>query len=430
MRAVEEIALQVEELETRLEAQKAQLLDLATMGAVITGIHDIDAVLSVVMDMAIRLVDGEVGLILIKENDKFCAKISWGASEQVVNSLLTENGEPLVDYCFETGTSAILTDLQKRTPEGLLLNSVLVMPIRTSEKTLGVLAIINKAAGGDFRSSDQEALEMLLNFVAVAVDNSLLMKERLERQKMEQEMAIARQVQETILPQDAVKVAGAEIGAVYFPARAVGGDFYDVIKLDEQMFIVIIGDVSNKGVPAALVMSAVSGIIKSTVAANQVITMDELASSLNEILAREFIKDREMFVTLLFAKFDLMRQTLTYCNAGHLPGLLWQDSSQSIVTLSTTGPIVGQFPGTSFKQMEQPITSGDRLFLFTDGLTEAMDSESNLFGRERAEQVFAAEIDLAPKQFCLRVKEWVDTFTQGASEDSHDDFTILQVRVE
>jgi sigma-B regulation protein RsbU (phosphoserine phosphatase) len=420
----------LEELEAKLEAQKAQLRDLATMGAVITSIHEIDAVLSVVMDMAIRLVDGEVGLIMIDEADGLKIKVSWGVTEEFAKSLMYRDGLDLPSYCYTNREAVILSDLCLKSDDGVSLNSVIALPIQTSDKCLGIMLIINKGDGGNYTDEDQEVLERLLNFVAVAVDNSLLVKEQLKRQKVEQEMVIARQIQETILPQGVHRVPGAEIGAVYFPAREVGGDFYDIITISEAMFIVVIGDVSNKGVPAALVMSAASGIIKSVISSNPAIPVSELAEKLNEILGREIIKEREMFVTLFFGCFNLKERTLTYCNAGHLPGLYWSESEESVVELSQGGPIVGQFPGISFKQGQRNLESGDRLFLFTDGLTEAVDAENNLFGRERVEQVFSAEIDLSPQEFCLRVKEWVDRFTEGAPADSRDDFTILQVKVD
>jgi sigma-B regulation protein RsbU (phosphoserine phosphatase) len=136
-----------------------------------------------------------------------------------------------------------------------------------------------------------------------------------------------------------------------------------------------------------------------------------------------------MFVTMFFARFDLAAGELTYCNAGHLPGLYWDESAQAITSLSEGGSIVGQFPEAGYRQGKRSIQSEDRLFLFTDGLTEAADAERRLFGRERAEQVFISEIDLPPNEFCHRVKEWVDRFAEGAAEDSYDDFTIVQVRV-
>ena len=420
----------IDKLEAKLAVTKAQLTDLATMGAVITSIHEIDAVLSVVMDMAIRLVEGEVGLIMIGGDDGLHPKVSWGVTETFVKSLIYEGGIDLPTYCFKSREPVILSDLAIKSDEGVKLDSVIAMPIQTKDKCLGVIVIINKTDGGNYTVEDREILEMLLNFVAVAIDNSLLLQEKLTRQKIDQEMSIARDIQETILPQDVIKVPGAEIGAVYFPARDVGGDFYDVIKIDDTKFLVIIGDVSNKGVPAALIMSASSGIIKSIIASNPSIPVSELAEALNALLANEIIKDREMFVTLFFSKFDLQERKLTYCNAGHMPGLFWSASESRIEALPIGGPIIGQFDGVKFKQGERELGSDDRLFLFTDGLTEAQDIDDHLFGRERAEQVFSSEIGLDPKEFCLKVKEWVDRFIEGTPEDSHDDFTILQVKVD
>ena len=111
---------------------------------------------------------------------------------------------------------------------------------------------------------------------------------------------------------------------------------------------------------------------------------------------------------------DLDAGEITYCNGGHIPGLFWDESEQKIVELPDGGPIVGQFPGISFKEGRRPLRSGDKLFLFTDGLTEATDANGQLFGRERVEQVFSVERGLSPKDFCHKVKEWVDSFQQGA----------------
>jgi sigma-B regulation protein RsbU (phosphoserine phosphatase) len=400
------------------------------MGAVVTAILEIDAVLSVTMDMAIRLINGEVGLILLEEKGELRNKVSWGVGEAFVKSLLYEDGLDIATYCYERRETVILADLDLKSDDGIVLQSVIASPIQTQDKCLGVMIAINKCDGSSFTDSDEEALGMLLNFVAVAVENSHLVKSKLKQQKVEQEMAIAKQVQETILSDGVEDISGVDIGAIYFPAGEVGGDFYDILKLGENSFIVILGDVSNKGIPAALVMSACSGIIKSTLDHSPDISVSELAQTVNRLMAEEIIKEREMFVTMFYARFDLDRMTLTYCNAGHIPGLFWDDEEQKIVELPKGGPIVGQFAEVPYKQGERPIKAGDRLFLFTDGLTEAMDADNNLFGRERVEQVFSSEIGLPPKEFCPVVKQWVDRFAEGASEDSFDDFTILQVKVD
>lgn len=419
----------INDLETRLEAKRAQLRDMATMGAVITSIQEINAVLSVVMDMAIRLVNGEVGLIMLETDGQLKVEISWGVNEEFAKSLMYLDGMDLPSYCFKVRETITLNELDLKAEDGFLVQSLISVPIHTSKRCHGVMVIVNKSDGGLFGDEDREILQMLLNFVAVAIDNSDMIKAKLDQQKIDQEMDIARQIQETILPQDIDSIDGVDIGVAYYPAREVGGDFYDLIRVDDSRFVVVIGDVSNKGVPAALVMSAAAGIIKSIIKTNADITVAELAASLNDILANEIIKDREMFVTLFFCKFDLADRRLTYCNAGHLPGLFWDSDENSICELAEGGPIVGQFPGTVFKEGERKLHSGDRLFLFTDGLTEATDADNNLFGRERAEQVFSVETGLEPKEFCARVKEWVDRFSEGAGKETHDDFTIMQVKV-
>ena len=417
------------EMEARLEAKKAELRDLATMGTVITSIHEIESVLSVVMDMAVRLVNGEVGIILLEEEGELKAKTSWGVSDEFVKSLKYHDEDSLVGYCHDNRTTVILSEADLQREQDPSMTSLICAPIKTSQTCYGVMVIINKADGGSFADEDREILEMSLSFVAVAIDNSLLIDDKLARQKIEQEIAIARQIQETMLPADIEHLPGADIGAVYYPAREVGGDFYDVIKIDESRFIVIIGDVSNKGIPAALVMSAAAGIIRATVASNPAIEVASLASKLNDILAEHIIKEREMFVTLFFSRFDLETGMLTYCNAGHLPGLFYSVQSGTVCELATGGTIVGQFLGSPFKQGVKKVTTGDRLFLFTDGLTEATNAGNVLYGRERVEEVFKAQIEMAPQEFCVKVKGFVDLFTMGAPEDSQDDFTLLQVKV-
>jgi phosphoserine phosphatase RsbU/P len=420
----------IEQLEARLAAQRAQLYDLATMGTVITSIQEIDAVLSVVMDMAIRLVDGEVGIIYLAERDDLLPKASWGLSDQFVRSIGFSDGRDVVLSCFQDREGTILTDQEIVSETGTRVHSLICVPIKTTGGCLGVVVIINKVTGGNFTSDDREKLEILLNFVAVAIDNSNLMRERLSREATEREMTIARQIQETILPTDVADICrGVEVGAAYYPAREVGGDFYQFVKIDDERFFVVIGDVSNKGVPAALVMSASSGIITSVLDSKPDIGVNELAGKLNDLLGRDIIKSREMFVTLFFCKFDLKQHILTYCNAGHLPGMFWCESTKSVHALSEGGPIVGQFPGIRFKLGERPVGPGDRLFLFTDGLTEAADRQGTLFGRERAEEVFVSELNLEPRHFCKRVHERIALFASGAAEDFHDDFTVLQVKV-
>ncbi len=417
------------ELEARLDVSRAQLHDLATMGAVVTSIHEIDAVLSVVMDMSLRLVGGEVGLILLNDEGQLKPSVSWGLRDNFAQRLKYHDDQQLLSWVLENRKPVIMNELGHVDRTGVHVQSLLCLPIQNSDTVQGVILIVNKGDGGLFDNQDREILELLTNFASVAIDNSNLIKDKLRQQEHERELAIAQEIQRTILPQDLNCNPGLEIGAAYFPMGEVGGDFYDIVNLDDNRSVVIMGDVSSHGVPAALVMSAASGIIKTILDENRDITISELATKLNNLLAREIVKDREMFVTMFFCQIDLEKRLLTYCNAGHLPGLFWDEEAKTTHELMVGGPIVGQFPGIEFEQGERKLNSLDRLFLFTDGLTEAADSSGNLFGRERAEQVFVMEGAWSPAEFCVRVKEWVDKFAVGSAAETHDDFTVLELRV-
>jgi sigma-B regulation protein RsbU (phosphoserine phosphatase) len=136
-----------------------------------------------------------------------------------------------------------------------------------------------------------------------------------------------------------------------------------------------------------------------------------------------------MFVTLFFCKFDLTEKQLSYCNAGHLPGLHWQRNDDAVTELQKGGPIIGQFPDLSFVEDSLKIGAGDRLVLFTDGLTEAMDDQNNLFGNARVKELISHGTSLSPQQFCYMVKEHVDEYSAGAADETRDDFTLLQIMV-
>lgn len=418
----------VDELEAKLAAQRAELRDLATMGAVITSIRELDAILSVVMDMSLRLVNGEVGGLLMDKGGQLQVAVSWGVSESFLRSLVYADEQDVATYAFTRREPLVLNDLGIVTESKIHLDSVLAVPIQTKETCFGVLVIMNRTDGLQFSNDDIEQLDMLLRFVAVAIDNVRMMGEELKRQAMEQEMKIARDVQSTILPANVDELEGLQIGIAYHPAKDVGGDFYDVISVGSGSCIMMIGDVSNKGVPAALVMSACSGIIKTILDANPDIEIDQLACKVNDLMAGEIIKDKEMYVTLFFCRVDLVQGSLTYTNAGHLPGLLWDADRKQLDELAIGGPIIGQFPEAVFRKGSHSFGPNDQLFLFTDGLTEATDRTQQLFGRARVEEAFRATQSLSPDRFCLAIKQRVDEFTAGAPAEWQDDFTILQVR--
>jgi sigma-B regulation protein RsbU (phosphoserine phosphatase) len=417
------------ELESKLEKSSLRVSDLATMGSLIASIFDINTILSVVMEMSIRMVEGEVGLIQLAEEDELRSKIAWGIDDTLIKNIIYKDSQDISSYCFMKQESVVANKYNLNLPNGPHIDSILAVPIKSRARCHGTVIIINSASGNDFEEQDKSNLEMLINFAAVAIDNSILLKESLEKQKLAQELSIARQVQEAILPEGEVEIDGVEFGMIYHPAREVGGDFYDIIKLSKSEFLVLIGDVSNKGVPAGLVMSASAAIIKSELRNNPKIPLSELMANLNDLLCGGIIKSHDMFVTLFMARINLDSKKVSYCNAGHVPPLYWNMAKNEIIELRAGGTFVGQFPDISYKEGELSIAPGDRLFAFTDGLTEAEDINGNFFGSERVRQIFMAQKELPAKQFCANVKERADRFRAGAGRETFDDFTLFELKI-
>ena len=159
------------------------------MGAVITSIHEISAVLAVMMDVTIRLSDGQVGLIMLDNNGDLQVAISWGVDDRFARSLQYRDGMDLPTWCFRHRTAVILNDPPVTGVDGVTVDSVLCLPIQTSKKCHGVALIVNKHSGESFTEDDKETLTMVSGFVAVAIENAALVKEEVKRARVDQEMA-------------------------------------------------------------------------------------------------------------------------------------------------------------------------------------------------------------------------------------------------
>ncbi len=418
------------ELEAELQRQRGRLNDIETMGAMIASILEMDRVLPVMMEMALRTVGGEVGAILFEENGELFTKVAWGLDQALLDRLEVESGRLLKDVFAERKEALCLNNTNLAPGSGLKVFNMLSAPISSRDHRHGWTVVLNKEDGSDFTDEDLETLESLNHFLAVAIENAQLLKETLKKQKLDQELQIARQVQETILPDSNLTHPGFCIGTIYVAAQEVGGDFYELIPLPDKSFVLIVGDVSNKGVAAALVMSACSGIIKSLLRSTPEMSMSDLAANLNDTLAEGVIKSKEMFATIWFGRFDPSGRKLSYCNAGHVPPILWQRKSKSITELPIGGSIVGQFVGMAFKEGRVDLSEGDTITLFTDGLTEAEDKSGLLFGREKVRGFVSEHCQLEPDGFCKRLRGHIETFSEGASGEAQDDFTVLQVKIE
>jgi sigma-B regulation protein RsbU (phosphoserine phosphatase) len=282
-----------------------------------------------------------------------------------------------------------------------------------------------RRGGCGFTESDRQTLEVLVRFAAVAIENARLLQHRLQQQRIEQELAIGRQVQQTLLPPRSARLPRALIETVYQPAGQVGGDYFDLIRLTEDEFVVIIGDVSNKGVPAALMMTAVRSVFRLETRSH--VNVEDLVVKLNAFLCEEVFTPNSMFVTLVYAYFDLREGKCTYCNAGHLPPFLCRDGELSSWT--TGGTALGLFGNTEYRTDSVRLQQHDRIVFYTDGITECRNTEGKLYGRERLAEQVIASVSLSPPEALESIVSDTAEFGANSPQAEMDDITAIMVEI-
>ena len=245
------------------------------------------------------------------------------------------------------------------------------------------------------------------------------------REAMARDLRIAREIQMGILPANLAaltKGTGLEIDAVIEPAREVGGDLYEVLRVSDRRVVVALGDVSGKGIPAALFMAVAMTVLRTL--ARQIAEPDEILRRLNDELAEE--NPRGMFVTLQCLVFDLEQKRVSCAGAGHHQLAVVSPGQPPRLACPSTGRPAGLMPFNPIERETLPLQPGDAVVLFSDGVSEAMNTEEDFYGEDRLLEVLAACDGASPKDIVTRVLADVRTFAAGAKQS--DDITVLAVR--
>jgi serine phosphatase RsbU (regulator of sigma subunit)/anti-sigma regulatory factor (Ser/Thr protein kinase) len=334
--------------------------------------------------------------------------------------------DPLLAY-FQNAAGAVdLETLELDSPARTALRAAgvkLVVPLVSQGELIGLLNLGPRLSDQDYSRDDRKLLENLAAQAAPAVRVAQLVREQeaeiRTRERLQQEMQVARLIQQHFLPRDVPHVAGWEVAAHYEPARAVGGDFYDFIELPNGQLGLVIGDVTDKGVPAALVMSATRTLLRAS--AQRMLAPGDVLERVNDVLVDDIPPN--MFVTCLYAVLELASGRLRYANAGH--NLPYLGTEHAVLELRARGMPLGLMPRMKYEESEATLSPGDHILLHTDGLAEAHNAARDMFGFPRLKALLAGHpggSDLIP----LLLAE-LENFT-GADREREDDVTLVTVR--
>lgn len=304
-----------------------------------------------------------------------------------------------------------------------LIGSLALIPLISHNRIIGIIGIIKTIPYG----FDRDILNAVLAFtdlVTIALENNRLIDQSIEKERLEQEMMVAQQMQQKLLPQQLPAVNEFELSAVSLPAYEVGGDYYDVVQLDGNRIGLIIGDVSGKGVSAALYMAQVKGIFQSL--CQQASTTKDLLIRTNSALYGNI--ERRSFVSLLYAIIDIERGTLSYSRAGHCPILYLNGDSATFHRPNGMGlglDNTSRFR-TSIEEDLIQLHADDLLILYTDGITEAKNAHEEEFGTTRLADVVLRWRTESCTRIMQEIIKEVKSFTGGGAAE--DDITLLVVR--
>ena len=297
-----------------------------------------------------------------------------------------------------------------------------VTPLRSGESSHGALLLGPRASGKPSADDDRDFLRSLVSQAAAALDNLRLTREFVEKQKMEKEMAIARRIQQTLLPQSEPGIDGWDIAGINIPCLTVGGDYFDYVDRGGGKHWLVIADVSGKGTGAALLMASVQAALHALAGLGE-ISLEALAERLNEIVYSSTEGNR--YVTAFFATVDAPTGETTFVNAGHCFSVLLRGNG-TVERLEEGGPVIGLLPKISLTSGRTRLDSGDLLVLYTDGLSETSSPDGEEFEEERIIEIMRESVSKPSREIMATLLSRVRVF--AAEAGLADDLTLMVVQ--
>jgi serine phosphatase RsbU (regulator of sigma subunit) len=298
------------------------------------------------------------------------------------------------------------------------------VPLVSQGELIGLLNLGPRLSQQEYSADDRKLLSDLATQTAPAVRVAQLVRqqqqEAKERERIEQELKVARLIQQTLLPKTLPEIPGYDVAAYYQPAREVGGDFYDFLTLEDGRLGLVVGDVTDKGVPAALVMATTRTMLRA--AAQRLLSPGEVLQRVNDVLVQDIPPN--MFVTCLYAILDPGSGRLVYANAGHdLPYRRRAGRGEGAEELRARGMPLGLMPGMGYEEKEMVLNRGESVLFYSDGLVEAHDPRREMFGFPRLQGLVGAHRSGGSALISFLLAE-LARFT-GENWEQEDDITLV-----
>ncbi len=352
---------------------------------------------------------------MIRKQDLTKQRVPIQLDHQITGWMLRKK-EPLL-------SNDILNDTRFTLPENIdtSIRNMICAPLIAKGELIGYLAVFNKKNGEDFIDKDRRLLIIIASQSAQIIENSRLYEEEKEYLMLKEEMKVATRIQNNLLPNRNPDIPGYEIAALNIAAKEVGGDYYDFLNLSNENLGFCIGDITGKGMPAALLMANLQASLRS----QALINMDTkiCVENINKLLYRN--TEASKFATLFYGVLDPLSHKIHYCNAGHDEPLIFRNNKLH-TKLEATGLLLGVMDDAEYLSDTVNMESGDIMVIYTDGITEAMNKDLEEFGIERTIDVAEKNSEKSAILILQEIYNQVRSHSDGYPQS--DDITIMVIK--
>ena len=397
-----------------------EVSSLQYFSKLITQVLDIEELAETITDITTKVSSADAAWIVIKENGnrKILANKNIALVDaDLINQFLLESG-----FCENINETKICS-LQKFANKSQLsekFGSIAISPLRSYNEIKGFLIAARKNEL-IFYDEDKTAINTFSDYASVAIENSLLLEQSIEKERLEKELDVAREIQKKILPAKNPEFENLSVTSVFIPAFEVGGDYYDFFEISKNKFGFIIADVSGKGITAAFIMAEVKGIFSSL--SRMIESPKNILIKANEILQNTL--NKKSFVSALYGIIDFENEVVRFARAGHCPALLVRGNS--VETFKPSGIGLGLTNNTVFQnhleEIKIDLEQNDTLVFYTDGITEAKNKEFEDFGEQRFNEILVEYSNETVDKIANEVIKDVTLFSRNHSQ--YDDITLV-----
>lgn len=429
---------------------------LQEIGTVFTEAIDLEGLLHSVVSSAVRILKAKSGAIFLIDESKGCLQASiiegtfppWQEPDSsIMEKILSKTkyleeylkgqkillGTGIIGTVASTGKPCLISNavmdsrIPKFTEETLVIRTMMLVPLKIRDSILGVLVLVNKENNQPFTETDIGLLQALGDQASIAIRNARLYKTILEKQKLDYDLSIAKNIQHMLLPRACPVITNWDVSVLSKTAMEIGGDYYDFIDVGIDKLGVVIADVSGKSIPGALVMTMTRSILRSK--AVGIHSASSVLMAVNELVCQDIEPD--MFISLVYLILDIRQNTVTYARAGHEPIIFYHAKESTCELIKQEGIVIGMDEGAIFnnslREIHFQVLPGDILVLYTDGITEAINNKEEEFGLANLMDAIKISSSGTANDIVNNISERISRFTGNIPQQ--DDLTLVVLKL-